>query len=102
MISDLPYAAAMPASKAAFHCLYFSPKRTTTTSACSIPRRVRIALTIAPLRSCQNLSSSAPRIATPQSSLAAWSVTGASKATSSPCAPCTIRSRQSVWISPER
>jgi len=48
-MSDLPRAAAMPASKAAFHCLYFSPKRTTTMSAVSIPWRVRIAFSFAPL-----------------------------------------------------
>ena len=67
-ISDLPKAAAMPASNAAFHCLYLSPKRTTTMSAISMAWRVRIALSFAPLLSCQNLSVSAPMIATPQSS----------------------------------
>ena len=36
-IKDLPIATAWPASKAAFHCLYFSPKRTTTMSS----RRMR-------------------------------------------------------------
>jgi hypothetical protein len=43
-------------------------------------------------------------MAAPQSSLAAWSVTGPVKATSRPAAsaPSTMRSRQSVWISPER
>ena len=33
MIVGIPRAAAIPASNAAFHCLYFSPKQTTTTSA---------------------------------------------------------------------
>ena len=33
VISGVPSAAAWPASKAAFHCLYCSPKRTTTMSA---------------------------------------------------------------------
>jgi hypothetical protein len=37
--------AAEPASKAAFHCRYCSPKRTTTTSAHSISDRVRMAFT---------------------------------------------------------
>ena len=45
----LPSAAAKPASKAAFHCRYLSPKRTTTTSERSIRVRVRMAFTFAPL-----------------------------------------------------
>ena len=66
--------------------------------------RVRIALTPAPRWSFQNGLLLRPRIATPQSSLAAWSVTGALNATSSPACrgARSMRSRQSVWISPER
>ena len=41
---------------------------------------------------------------TPEAHLAAWSVTGAEKAIGSPASrtPAPIRSRQSLWISPER
>ena len=60
----------MPASNAAFHWRYCSPKRTTTTSACSSSVRVRIAFTPAPWWSFQNGFSSGPRIDTPTSSLA--------------------------------
>ena len=65
---DLFKADAYPASKAAFHCLYFSPKRTTTISAFSIAFLVRIAFILAPLLSCQNFFSSLPSIFTPISS----------------------------------
>ena len=82
--SGLPRAAAYPASKAAFHCRYLSPKRTTTTSAARISVWVRIALTPAPLWSRQKGSLSSPSVPAPASSEAAWSVTGAEKATGSP------------------
>ena len=84
--------------------LVLVPNRTTTTSAWRISVWVRIALTPAPLWSFQNPSDSSPRIATPTSSEAPWSVTGELKARSRPAfsAPSAIRSRQSEWISPAR
>ena len=65
---DLFKAAAYPASNAAFHCLYFSPNLTTTTSLSLIDFLVRIELIFAPFRSFQKFFSSGPRISTPQSS----------------------------------
>jgi hypothetical protein len=81
-----------------------SPKRTTTTSAFSIRLRVRTAFTPAPLWSAQKDSCSSPRMRTPQASLASWSVIGAKSVTgrSDSRTPAAIRSRQSLWISPER
>jgi hypothetical protein len=93
----LPRAAAKPASKAAFHCRYLSPKRMTTRSAARISVWVRIALTPAPLWSRQKASPSSPSVPVPASSEAAWSVTGAEKETGRPASrvPSSIRSRQS-------
>ena len=45
----LAQAAILHRMEAAFHCLYFSPKRTTITSARPIAVRVRIAFSLAPL-----------------------------------------------------
>jgi len=66
IIRDLFSAAAYPASKAAFHCLYFSPNLTITTSEFSISFLVLIAFNLAPLLSFQNWVSSFPKISTPQ------------------------------------
>ena len=73
---DLFNADAYPASKAAFHCLYFSPNLTTTTSLSFIDFLVLIELIFAPFLSFQKFFSSAPKISTPQSSDEEWSVTG--------------------------
>ena len=73
-------------------------------SAARISVWVRIALTPAPMWSRQKGSLSSPRVPTPASSEAPWSVTGAENSTGSPASstPVSIRSRQSEWISPER
>ena len=63
---DLFKAAAKPASKAAFHCLYFSPNLTITISASLIAFLVFIELILAPLLSFQKFFSSCPNISTPQ------------------------------------
>ena len=46
MINGLDKAAAKPASKAVFHCLYLSPNLIIIISACSIKVRVRIAFNL--------------------------------------------------------
>ena len=53
---------------AAFHCLYFSPNLTTTTSLSLIDFLVLIELILAPFLSFQKFFSSSPNISTPQSS----------------------------------
>ena len=101
---DLFKADAYPASKAAFHCLYFSPKRTTTISAFSIEFLVRIAFILAPLLSCQNFFSSSPSIFTPTSSDNSWLVVGLENSISKflDLHLSIISSRQLVWISPDK
>ena len=63
-----------------------------------------MAFTPAPMWSFQNELPCSPSTAVPAASEAPWSVTGAVNVTSSPAssAPRSMRSRQSVWISPER
>eukprot|EP00964_Phaeocystis_antarctica_P138288 scaffold102963_cov71-Phaeocystis_antarctica.AAC.3 len=100
----LPRAAANPASKAAFHCLYFSPKRTTTMSASSSSVFVRMAFMVAPRRSQFGRSSSMPRTTAPQSSLSLCDGFGEESCTGSlrSATPLAMTSRQSECISPLR
>ena len=64
-IIDLLRAAAYPASKAAFHCLYFSPNLTITKSQSWIDFLVLIEFILAPFWSFQKFFSSPPNISTP-------------------------------------
>ena len=73
---DFPFAAASPTSKAAFHCLYWSPNFTIKMSVSFNNTEFLIEFMAAPFLSCQNLFGSLPKIFTPQSSEFEWFVFG--------------------------
>ena len=95
---------ALEAASGRISHLYFSPKRTTTTSASSSSVRVRMEFMAAPSLSQFGLFSSIPRMIAPQSSESSWDVFGDVRFTGRLAAltPAAMRSRQSEWISPER